>query len=76
MKTLLGVPVIAVLLTAMAVAVGYRSARLGNACGAIVVTKHGCANFMPTMPEVEAFNKETGREMVGVLTARGLTALA
>lgn len=33
----------------------YKSARLGNACGAIVVTKHGCANFMPTMPEVEAF---------------------
>ena len=33
----------------------YRSARLGNACGAIVVTKHGCANFMPTMPEVEEF---------------------
>lgn len=33
----------------------YRSARLGNACGAIVVTQHGCANFMPTMPEVEAF---------------------
>lgn len=33
----------------------YKSARLGNACGAIVVTQHGCANFMPTMPEVEAF---------------------
>jgi 5-dehydro-2-deoxygluconokinase len=33
----------------------YRAARLGNACGAIVVTKHGCANFMPTMPEIEAF---------------------
>ena len=33
----------------------YRAARLGNACGAIVVTQHGCANFMPTMPEVEAF---------------------
>jgi len=33
----------------------YRSARLGNACGAIVVTKHGCANFMPSMPEVEKF---------------------
>ena len=32
-----------------------KSARLGNACGAIVVTEHGCANFMPTMPEVEAF---------------------
>ncbi len=33
----------------------YRSARLGNACGAIVVTKHGCANFTPTMDEIEAF---------------------
>ncbi len=32
-----------------------RAARLGNATGAIVVTRHGCANFMPTMPEVEAF---------------------
>lgn len=31
------------------------AARLGNACGAIVVTKHGCANFMPTLSEVEAF---------------------
>lgn len=33
----------------------YKSARLGNACGAIVVTKHGCANFMPTFDEVMAF---------------------
>ena len=33
----------------------YRAARLGTACGAIVVTRHGCANFMPTMPEIEAF---------------------
>lgn len=33
----------------------YKSARLGNACGAIVVTKHGCANFMPTMAEIDAF---------------------
>jgi 5-dehydro-2-deoxygluconokinase len=32
-----------------------RAARLGNATGAIVVTRHGCANFMPTMPEVEQF---------------------
>jgi 5-dehydro-2-deoxygluconokinase len=32
-----------------------RAARLGNACGAIVVTKHGCANFMPTMAEVKEF---------------------
>lgn len=27
-------------------------ARLGNACGAIVVTRQGCANFMPTRDEV------------------------
>lgn len=33
----------------------YKSARLGNACGAIVVTKHGCANFMPTLDEVMTF---------------------
>jgi len=32
-----------------------RAVRLGNACGAIVVTRHGCANFMPTLGEVEAF---------------------
>lgn len=38
----------------------YKSARLGNACGAIVVTKHGCANFMPTMPEIEAFVESYG----------------
>jgi 5-dehydro-2-deoxygluconokinase len=38
----------------------YKSARLANACGAIVVTKHGCANFTPTMPEVEAFVGERG----------------
>jgi 5-dehydro-2-deoxygluconokinase len=33
----------------------YRAARLGNACGAIVVTKHGCANFMPTLEEATEF---------------------
>ncbi len=38
----------------------YRAARLGNACGAIVVTKHGCANFMPTMAEIEAFTAPYG----------------
>ena len=32
-----------------------RAVRLGNATGAIVVTRHGCANFMPTWPEVEQF---------------------
>ncbi len=38
----------------------YKSARLGNACGAIVVTQHGCANFMPTLPEVETFVASRG----------------
>lgn len=37
-----------------------RAVRLGNAAGAIVVTRHGCANFMPTMPEVEAFVADQG----------------
>ena len=37
-----------------------RSARLGNACGAIVVLSHGCANFMPTLDEVMACVKERG----------------
>ena len=38
----------------------YKSAQLGNACGAIVVTKHGCANFMPTYNEVMAFVEARG----------------
>ena len=38
-----------------------RAARMGNACGAIVVTRHGCANFMPTLDEVTAFVAERGR---------------
>lgn len=38
----------------------YKSARLGNACGAIVVTRHGCANFMPTMKEVMSFIENKG----------------
>ncbi len=33
----------------------YRAARLANACGAIAVTRHACANHMPTLPEVESF---------------------
>ncbi len=37
-----------------------KSARLGNACGAIVVTSHGCANFMPTYDEAIAFANERG----------------
>lgn len=38
----------------------YRCVRLGNACGAILVTKHGCAEFMPTMAEVETFTAPFG----------------
>lgn len=38
----------------------YKAGRLGTACGAIVVTKHGCANFMPTWDEVMAFIEERG----------------
>ncbi|MGC1521442.1 MAG: 5-dehydro-2-deoxygluconokinase [Steroidobacteraceae bacterium] len=29
--------------------------RLGNACGAIVVSRHGCAPAMPTWPELQHF---------------------
>lgn len=36
------------------------SARLGNACGAIVVTRHGCANFMATLPEALALAERHG----------------
>lgn len=38
----------------------YKSARMGNACGAILVTQHGCANFMPTLAEALAFADEKG----------------
>jgi 5-dehydro-2-deoxygluconokinase len=41
-----------------------RAARLGNACGAIVVTRHGCANFMPTLDEVAAFVAERGEAAI------------
>lgn len=33
----------------------HKSARLANACGAILATKQGCANFMPTLEEAMAF---------------------
>lgn len=36
------------------------AARFGNATGAIVVTRHGCANFMPTLPEVHDFFQAQG----------------
>jgi 5-dehydro-2-deoxygluconokinase len=37
-----------------------RSARFGNAVGAIVVTQPGCADFMPTADEVMAFASSQG----------------
>lgn len=37
-----------------------KSARLGNACGAIVVTRHGCANFMATLDESLALADSQG----------------
>lgn len=38
----------------------YQAARMGNACGAIVVTRHGCANFMGYEDEVLKFVEERG----------------
>jgi 5-dehydro-2-deoxygluconokinase len=38
----------------------YKAARMGNACGAIVVTRHGCANFMGYEGEVLAFIEARG----------------
>lgn len=34
--------------------------RMGNACGAILVTKPGCSNFNPTLDEALAFISEKG----------------
>ncbi len=38
----------------------YKACRMGNACGAIVVTRHGCANFMGYEDEVLKFIEEKG----------------
>lgn len=38
----------------------YRAARMGNAGGAIVVTRHGCANFMAREQEALQFVAERG----------------
>ncbi|MEM7385284.1 MAG: 5-dehydro-2-deoxygluconokinase [Verrucomicrobiota bacterium] len=38
----------------------YRSCRMGNACGAVVVTRHGCANFMPFEKELLEFVEAKG----------------
>ncbi len=38
----------------------FKSVRMGNACGAIIVTKEGCANFMPTNQEAMEFVESRG----------------
>ncbi len=38
----------------------YKTCRMGNACGAILVTKHGCANFNPTLSEAMNFIESQG----------------
>jgi 5-dehydro-2-deoxygluconokinase len=38
----------------------WKAVRLGNACGAIVVNRHGCSISMPTGEEVMAFVDERG----------------
>ena len=38
----------------------YKACRMGNASGAQVVTKKGCANFMPTLEESLAFIEKHG----------------
>ncbi len=38
----------------------YKSARMGNACGALVVTRHGCSKAMPYKREALAFIEEHG----------------
>jgi 5-dehydro-2-deoxygluconokinase len=38
----------------------FKSVRMGNACGAIIVTREGCANFMPTYAEVTTFVESRG----------------
>ncbi|MDE2855917.1 MAG: 5-dehydro-2-deoxygluconokinase [Chloroflexota bacterium] len=38
-----------------------KAARFANACGALVVTRHGCARALPYRHEVEAFINERGK---------------
>jgi 5-dehydro-2-deoxygluconokinase len=38
----------------------FKAARFGNAVGAIIVTRHGCANFMPYEEEALAFVEQHG----------------
>lgn len=38
----------------------YKACRNGNACGAILVTQHGCSNFSPTLDALDQFIKNHG----------------
>ena len=38
----------------------FKAARMGNACGAILVTEHGVANFMPSEQQALSFIEEKG----------------
>ncbi|MBA4422864.1 MAG: 5-dehydro-2-deoxygluconokinase [Syntrophus sp. (in: bacteria)] len=38
----------------------WKAARLGNACGAMLVTRHGCSAAMPSWEEVTAFVNDRG----------------
>ncbi|MCA9917748.1 MAG: 5-dehydro-2-deoxygluconokinase [Anaerolineales bacterium] len=37
-----------------------KATRFANACGAIVVTRHGCSTALPTLPEVKTFAQARG----------------
>lgn len=37
-----------------------KAVRFANACGAYLVTQHGCANFMPTQEKIQSFIKQHG----------------
>lgn len=47
-----------------------KCARMGNATGAILVTKHGCANFMPTEKEALSFIEANGGFLEEILTCK------
>jgi 5-dehydro-2-deoxygluconokinase len=38
----------------------FKTVRFANACGAYLVTQHGCANFMPTQDKIKSFIEEHG----------------
>ena len=51
-------------------------ARFANACGAIVVSRHGCSTAMPTHAEVEQLLADTAAEAAAAFGRDGVaTAL-